>query len=108
MICRLLSVGTLIAVCATAPAADPPKSAIKPPTAEEREKLLKAGGNSESQAAVARGLAWLARQQQKDGSWNFDGKSSDQVAAYARRFAWGPSVELQLAEFRRIARTWVA
>jgi glycosyltransferase involved in cell wall biosynthesis len=34
--------------------------------------------------------------------------SSDEVAAYARRFAWGPSVEMQLAEFRRIARTWVA
>jgi glycosyltransferase involved in cell wall biosynthesis len=32
----------------------------------------------------------------------------DAVAAYARRFAWGPSIELQLAEFRRIARTWVA
>jgi glycosyltransferase involved in cell wall biosynthesis len=30
------------------------------------------------------------------------------VAAYARRFSWGPSVERQLAEFRRIARTWIA
>jgi len=34
--------------------------------------------------------------------------SSEAVAAYARRFAWGPSIEMQLAEFRRIARTWVA
>jgi glycosyltransferase involved in cell wall biosynthesis len=32
----------------------------------------------------------------------------DTVSAYARRFAWGPSVERQLAEFRRIARTWIA
>jgi glycosyltransferase involved in cell wall biosynthesis len=32
----------------------------------------------------------------------------DAVAAYAHRFAWGPSVERQLAEFRRIARTWIA
>ena len=34
--------------------------------------------------------------------------SSGDVAAYARRFAWGPSIEMQLAEFRRIARTWIA
>jgi glycosyltransferase involved in cell wall biosynthesis len=30
------------------------------------------------------------------------------VAAYARRFAWGPAIELQLGEYRRIARTWIA
>jgi teichuronic acid biosynthesis glycosyltransferase TuaC len=30
------------------------------------------------------------------------------VAAYARRFAWGPSIDAQLEGFRRIARTWVA
>jgi hypothetical protein len=47
-----------------------------------RDKMLKAGGgNTESEAAVARGLAWLARMQQKDGSWKFDGSSNDQVAA---------------------------
>jgi teichuronic acid biosynthesis glycosyltransferase TuaC len=34
--------------------------------------------------------------------------SVDEVADYARRFAWGPSTEMQLAEFRRIARTWIA
>jgi len=33
---------------------------------------------------------------------------ADEVAEYARRFAWGPSIERQLAEFRRIARTWIA
>ena len=39
-----------------------------------KDKLLKAGGgNTESEAAVARGLAWLARKQLKDGSWEFDG-----------------------------------
>ncbi len=32
----------------------------------------------------------------------------DAVAAYARRFAWGASIESQLEEFRRIARTWIA
>ncbi|MEZ6143069.1 MAG: prenyltransferase/squalene oxidase repeat-containing protein [Zavarzinella sp.] len=42
-----------------------------------RDKLLKAGGgNSESEAAVAKGLTWLARKQIKDGSnkgyWEYD------------------------------------
>jgi hypothetical protein len=48
-----------------------------------KDKLLKAGGgNSESEAAVARGLAWLARQQLKDGSWEFDGgHKNDKIAA---------------------------
>ena len=30
------------------------------------------------------------------------------VAAYARRFAWAPSIEAQLEAFRGIARTWIA
>jgi glycosyltransferase involved in cell wall biosynthesis len=34
--------------------------------------------------------------------------ASADVAAYAGRFAWGPSIETQLEEFRRIARTWIA
>jgi hypothetical protein len=47
-----------------------------------KDKLLaKGGGNSESEAAVARGLAWLARKQLKDGSWEFDGTSKEKVAA---------------------------
>jgi hypothetical protein len=47
-----------------------------------KDKLLKAGGgNTESEAAVARGLAWLARKQLKDGHWEFDGSSKDHVAA---------------------------
>jgi glycosyltransferase involved in cell wall biosynthesis len=33
---------------------------------------------------------------------------SEAVTAYARRFSWGPSIELQLAQFRRVARTWIA
>jgi hypothetical protein len=49
---------------------------------ERRQQLLKeGGGNAESEAAVARGLAWLSRQQQKDGSWKFDGSSKDQMVA---------------------------
>jgi hypothetical protein len=34
--------------------------------------IRKGGGNEESERAVARGLAWLARQQRADGSWIFD------------------------------------
>ena len=44
-----------------------------------KDKLLAAGGgNSESELAVANGLAWLAKQQQKDGSWEFDGSHKDE------------------------------
>jgi len=39
------------------------------------------GGNTESEAAVARGLAWLARVQKKDGSWSFEVPDSDAAAA---------------------------
>ncbi len=48
-----------------------------------RDKLIKAGGgNSESEAAVARGLSWLARKQLKDGSWEFDGSNKgNKIAA---------------------------
>jgi hypothetical protein len=76
------SLAALVALAVAPLAAEPPKAAFAPPTAEHREKLLRAGGgNTESEAAVARGLAWLARKQLKDGSWEFDGSSKDKVAA---------------------------
>jgi hypothetical protein len=47
-----------------------------------RDALWRSGGGTEaSEAAVARGLAWLARKQLKDGSWEFDGSSKEKVAA---------------------------
>lgn len=52
-----------------------------------KNALLKAGGgNTESEAAVARGLAWLAKQQKfaspSIGLWEFDGdKRNERVAA---------------------------
>lgn len=43
---------------------------------------LGTGGSKDSQLAVAKGLAWLAKQQKRDGSWEFDGTNkSDTVAA---------------------------
>ena len=51
-------------------------------TGMTKDLLLKRdGGTKESEAAVGRGLAWLARRQLKDGSWEFDGASRDKVAA---------------------------
>jgi hypothetical protein len=48
-----------------------------------RDALAKAnGGTAESQQAVGKGLVWLAKQQRKDGYWEFDGSSrGDRVAA---------------------------
>ncbi len=39
------------------------------------------GGNAASEAAVARGLIWLIKQQKPNGSWVFDGSSKDTIAA---------------------------
>jgi hypothetical protein len=42
-------------------------------SAVKRAKLVqKGGGTSESEAAVERGIAWLARHQREDGSWSFN------------------------------------
>src|SRR5262245_40192841 len=73
-----------IAVCLILPLAALLWSAPRLPEApgERREYLIKhGGGNAESEAAVARGLAWLAKQQKDDGHWEFDGSSKDQIAA---------------------------
>ncbi|WP_020474282.1 prenyltransferase/squalene oxidase repeat-containing protein [Zavarzinella formosa] len=43
-----------------------------------KDKLLKeGGGNSESEMAVARGLAWVHRNRLKDGSWKSEGTEKD-------------------------------
>jgi hypothetical protein len=39
---------------------------------ERREAVRSRGGSAESEAAVERGLAWLALHQAVDGSWQFD------------------------------------
>lgn len=43
--------------------------------------LREGGGNEESERAVARGLAWLARQQKADGSWEYDKGDTEHRAA---------------------------
>ena len=52
-------------------------------TGAAKDKLLQEfGGNVQTEAAVARGLAWLGKQQKNDGGWEFDGASkSHRVAA---------------------------
>ena len=52
-------------------------------SAATKSKLLReGGGNAESEQAVARGLAWLARQQEKDGGWRYDqGRKAERAAA---------------------------
>ncbi len=48
----------------------------------DKLRLLEAGGgNQASEAAVARGLEWLARRQKADGTWNFDGAGGGHTAA---------------------------
>jgi hypothetical protein len=48
-----------------------------------KEKLLRAGGGNDlTEAAVAKALAWLAKQQNSAGYWEFDGGSkADRIAA---------------------------
>ena len=55
---------------------------MKGRTGATKNKLLKeGGGNTETEAAVAKGLAWLAKQQKSDGRWVYDGSSTDEIAA---------------------------
>jgi len=51
-------------------------------SAASRDRMVTSkGGNSGSQLAVGRGLAWLASQQQPDGTWVWDGSHSKDIAA---------------------------
>lgn len=55
------------------------------PPRDPRLKLLRdVGGNDASERALALGLAWVARQQRADGSWEFDGtEKEDRITATA-------------------------
>jgi hypothetical protein len=77
--------GVVLAACALFGAS--PASAEQVPgligrEGNDKDRLLKRNGsNSETEAAVARGIAWLSRQQLGDGSWSFNGSTVDSVAA---------------------------
>lgn len=45
------------------------------------EMVKKEGGTTLTEAAVARGLRWLAKQQSKDGSWDLQGGKRNETAA---------------------------
>ena len=49
--------------------------------ATKSKMLREGGGNDESERAVARGLAWLSRQQKGDGGWEYDAGVKDEKAA---------------------------
>jgi hypothetical protein len=69
----------LVAISVVATAQEKKKD---PPASKDKDKPPKAAAGPEFEdAAVADGLVWLARQQQKDGSWKFDGASKETVAA---------------------------
>ena len=49
----------------------------------KRALLGRYGGDATTQAAVVDGLEWLARNQQKDGSWSLTGRDSEGKIEYA-------------------------
>ena len=49
--------------------------------ATKSKQIREGGGNDESERAVARGLAWLARQQKADGNWEYDEGVKEEKAA---------------------------
>lgn len=52
--------------------------------ASKEQNLKAGGGNDKSEAAVAKGLTWLAKQQRRGGEWVYDGTAGgDTVAATA-------------------------
>jgi hypothetical protein len=61
----------------------PPTSSFPGRTGATKSKLIReGGGNAASERAVALGLAWIARQQKADGSWEFDrGSKNNKPAA---------------------------
>src|SRR5262245_7194149 len=64
------------------PKLQPDKDGFEGRSGSVREKILKgAGGTEESEAAVTRGLQWLAGQQAADGKWRLDGDFKDKGQA---------------------------
>jgi hypothetical protein len=49
--------------------------------ATRKKMLSEGGGSTASEAAVARGLIWLQKVQNSDGSWEFDGSHKSKIGA---------------------------
>src|SRR5262245_49311891 len=88
----LLSLCGLLVAAAAAGQAPRPDADAKPPRpfgprslkgAERQKWVEEHGGNDASEAAVALGLAWLAKSQKADGRWVIDGAHKEDVAATA-------------------------
>lgn len=65
-----------IAVLETVPQFGSPELSGRTSPAQKAAMIAREGGTPESEAAVALGLQWLANHQRKDGSWNFNHKTS--------------------------------
>jgi len=61
------------------PALPEPLPPPQPPT--NRRRWGAPGSTQESEVAIARGLAWLTKQQKADGYWQFDGNAKAETAA---------------------------
>ncbi len=67
-----LPVAAMSAAAQTAASGSPHPAFASRQAAARAEGVARHGGSGESEAAVERGLDWLARHQATDGSWRFD------------------------------------
>src|SRR5262245_7532817 len=51
---------------------------VLPAVAQSKTEPAK---DADAEKAIQSGLDWLARKQEKDGGWSFDGSSKDRIAA---------------------------
>jgi hypothetical protein len=70
------------------------------------DALLRAsGGNTESEAAIARGLVWLSRTQREDGGWGFgNGRDSTVAATGMALLPFLGAGQIHVVNDRRITR----
>jgi hypothetical protein len=71
-----------------------------------RDAMLRAGGgNTDSEAAMARGLVWLARTQREDGGWGFgNGRDSTVAATGMAMLPFLGAGQIQVVNDRRITK----
>lgn len=73
---------------------------------DTRQQLIEiGGGNAATEEATALGLAWLAKQHQRDGRWVFDGSNKEDPAATAMvllRFFAAGQTHRHKGEYQRV------